>query len=225
MTNKQQNKLKMAEAVQQFFIDESSVFSTNIPLQECTTSFQKLVQQLQDYAVIQATDTTAHTEIKDINRDSLIKHLVVYANSASVYFSGKNSSLAKQLKISKSKLVRQTGVELKALSTNIYDILNENINLLDPQYLTSQDLNTLLEKINLFNAKAYDISIAKGDTQNATKLIKGNLKNIGIELEKIDQLMLKFTITNEDLYSRYRIARKTLDLGKNKVSKNTSPSN
>jgi len=124
MTNTQQNKLRMAEAVQLFFTTDSSAFSQNSPLQDLIANFSSLLESLQNNVRKQATDTTAHTDLKDVNRESLIKHIIVYSNAASVYFSDKNSVLAKQFKISKSKLLRQTGVELKAFCNNIYNALD-----------------------------------------------------------------------------------------------------
>ena len=226
MNNTQQNKLRMAEAVKLFFSTDSSAFSQNIPLEERITRFTSILNDLQNHVRIQATDTTAHTDLKDANRESLIKHIVVYSNAASVFFSDKNSVLAKQFKISKSKLLRQTGIELKAFCNNIYDALNSNLDVLNPQYVTPQNLLTLQEKINLFDAKTFDVSAAKGDVQNATEFIRQDLKNIAAELKKIDQLMLQYTLTDNELYNRYRIARKTADLGKSsKPNKDTPPAN
>ena len=224
MNNKQQNKLKMLEAVQEYFANENAAFSQNIPLQERINTFNTILLQLQNHASVQSTDTTAHTEIKDANRENLIKHIIVYSNAASVYFSDKNSALAKQFKVSKSKLLRQTGVELKAFCNSIYEALSTHAEVLNPQYVTSQDLLTLQEKINLFDAKTFDKTTAKGKTQNATEFIKKDLKSIGSEVEKIDQLMLQYTLTDEQLYNKYRIARKISDLGKGgKQNKDTPP--
>lgn len=82
---------------------------------------------------------------------------------------------------------------------------------------------TLQEKINLFDAKTFDVSTAKGDVQNATKSIRQDLKSIASELKKIDQLMLQYTLTDNELHSRYRIARKTANLGKSSNQNNSLP--
>jgi len=223
MNNTQQNKLRMAEAVQLFFTTDSSAFSQNSPLQDLIANFSSLLESLQNNVRKQATDTTAHTDLKDANRESLIKHIIVYSNAASVYFSDKNSVLAKQFKISKSKLLRQTGVELKAFCNNIYNALDTNIDVLNPQYVTPQNLVTLQEKINLFDAKTFDVSTAKGDVQNATESIRQDLKSIASELKKIDQLMLQYTLTDNELHNRYRIARKTANLGKSSKQNSSLP--
>jgi hypothetical protein len=223
MTTKQTNKLNMIKTVNAFFVQEQAKFSTNTPLKTRIATLASQTAQLEIHADAQVTDTTADTAIKNNTHTQMIEHTVVFANAAADYFSDKNSPLEKQLSISASKLKRLSGVEAKIYCTKLYNVINENIAVLNPNYVTTAEAASLLVKINLFDAKTYDANLKIDTTQNATDFVKQDFQNITKSLLGIDRLMKKYSLSNKELLGKYKISRKIMDLGSRKAETTMTP--
>jgi len=106
-----------------------------------------------------------------------------------------------------------SGVEAKIYCNKLYNVVNENITDLDPNYVTTSEAQEWFEAINNFDAKAYDAGVSKDTTQNATQDLEEGFKKLSLCLKKLDRLMKKYEILNHSFHGNYKISRKTSDLG------------
>lgn len=203
----------MAKTLKQFFSVEQAKYTGNNPLETRIAELDIIINNLNTLAAIQATDTTANTDLKTDARTAMISLTVAYANTAADYFDDKDSPLAKQLTINKSKINKMTGVEAKIYCNKVHSVVNENITDLDPGYVTASEMQEWLEAINNFDAKAYDAGVSKDTTQNATQDLEEEFKKLSLCLKKLDRLMKKYEILNRSFHGNYKISRKTSDLG------------
>lgn len=213
MTTKQSNRLTMAKILKQFFSAEQAKYSGNNPLTARISELNTIVNNLDALAEIQTTDTSANTGLKTDARALMINLTVAYANVAADYFDDKDSPLAKQLTTSKSKIKNMTGVEAKIYCQKLYQIVNENTQDLDPDYVTASEAQEWLTAINNFDAKAYDAGVNIDKTQNATKDLENEFKKLSVCLSKLDRLMKKYDILNKSFHGNYKLSRKISDLG------------
>lgn len=213
MTTKQSNRLSMAKTLKQFFSVEQGKYTGNNPLTVRISELNTIVDNLDVLAGIQTTDTTANTGLKTDARTKMISLTVAYANTAADYFDGQDSPLAKQLTTSKSKIKNMTGVEAKIYCQKLYNIVNENTVNLDPDYVTSAEVQDWLTAINNFDAKAYDAGVSIDTTQNATHDLQNEFKKFSVCLSKIDRLMKKYDVLNPSFHGNYKLSRKISDLG------------
>lgn len=203
----------MAKTLNQFFSDEQLKYKGNNPLITRIAELNTIVSNLEALAAIQTTDTTANTDLKANARGLMIDLTVAYANNAADYFDDKDSPLAKQLTTNKSKINKMTGVEAKIYCGKLYTIVTENTALLDPDYVTASEMQSWLTAINNFDAKAYDAGVKIDTTQNATRELELEFKNLSACLRKLDRIMKKYDILNRSFHSNYKISRKISDLG------------
>lgn len=213
MTTKQSNRLDMAKILKQFFSAEQAKYNGNTPLATRISEFNAIVGNLDALATAQITDTTANTGLKTDARLLMVNLTVAYANSAADYFDDKNSPLSKQLTTNKSKIKKMSGVEAKIYCSKLYTLVNDNIGILNPDYVTTSEAEQWLTAINNFDAKAYDAGLSKDVTQNATKFLEEEFKKLNACLGKLDRLMKKYDILNPSFHSNYKISRKISDLG------------
>ncbi len=213
MNTKQSNKLNMAKTLKQFYSVEQGKYAGNNPLTTRISELDTIVSNLDALAEIQATDTTANTNLKTDAGTLMINLTVAYANTAADYFDDKDSPLAKQLTISKSKIKNMTGVEAKIYCQKLYGIVKENTDDLDPDYVTASEAQDWQAAINNFDAKAYDAGVHIDTTQNATQDLEKEFKKLGTCLNKLDRLMKKYDVLNQSFYGNYKISRKTSNLG------------
>jgi len=143
----------------------------------------------------------------------MIDLTVAYANTAADYFDDKDSPLAKQLTTSKSKIKNMTGVEAKIYCQKLYNLVNENAENLNPDYVTTSEAQEWLTAINNFDGKAYDAGVSIDTTQNATQDLENEFKKLNVCLSKLDRLMKKYDVLNQSFHGNYKISRKTSDLG------------
>lgn len=213
MTTKQSNRLNMAKTLRQFFSAEQAKYAGNNPVTVRISELNTIVDHLDSLVAIQTTDTTANTGLKADARSLMINLTVAYANTAADYFDDKDSPLSKQLTTSKSKINGLTGVEAKIYCNRLYNVVNDHIGNLSPDYVTASETSQWLAAINNFDAKAYDAGVIIDTSQNATQDLKAEFKKLGTCLQKLDRLMKKYDILNPSLYGNYKISRKTSDLG------------
>lgn len=213
MTTKQSNRLNMAKTLKQFFSVENSKYSGNNPLTLRISELNTIISNLDALAEIQTTDTTANTGLKTDARTVMIDLTVAYANTAADYFDDKDSPLAKQLTTSKSKIKNMTGVEAKIYCQKLYNLVNDNTENLNPDYVTTSEAEEWLTAINNFDGKAYDAGVRIDTTQNATQDLNNEFKKLSICLSKLDRLMKKYDILNKSFHGNYKLSRKTSDLG------------
>jgi hypothetical protein len=213
MTTKQINKLTMNKTVNVFFEDEKDKLTANIPLQYKIVLYSAETALLEKHGDAQATNTKGKTAVKNHLHDTMIAQTIAYASPAAAYFADLNSPLESQLAVSKSELTKMAGAEVKILCNKIYEILRDHSAVLSPDYVTLAEINQLSNSVAQFDAKAYDAFLSKDNTQNASKLIQIAFKNITISLKSIDRLMKKYELTDNELYNKYRLARKIPNLG------------
>lgn len=106
-----------------------------------------------------------------------------------------------------------TGVESKIYCNKLYELVNDNISDLNPDYVTTAETQDWLNAINDFDAKAYDAGTSKDVVQQSTKELESEFKNLNRGLAYLDRLMKKYDILNPSFHSLYKISRKTSDLG------------
>lgn len=213
MTTKQSNRLNMAKTLRQFFSANQAKYAGNNPLTIRIAELNSIVENLDNLATVQTTDTTANTSLKTDAKTLMVGLTVAYANTAADYFDDKDSPLSKQLTTSKSKIKNMTGVEAKIYCNNLYTVVSNNIGNLDPNYVTASEASQWLTAINNFDAKAYDAGVSIDTTQNATQDLKIEFKKLETCLLKFDRLMKKYDILDSSFHGNYKISRKTSDLG------------
>ncbi|MEG1592724.1 hypothetical protein [Chryseobacterium sp.] len=213
MTTKQSNRLNMAKTLRQFFSADQAKYAGNNPLTIRIAELNTIVENLDNLATTQTTDTTANTNLKRDARRVMVNLTVAYANTAADYFDDKDSPLSKQLTTSKSKIKNMTGVEAKIYCNKLYTVVSNNIGNLDPNYVTASEASQWLTAINNFDAKAYDAGVSIDTTQNATQDLKIEFKKLETCLLKLDRLMKKYDILDSSFHGNYKISRKTSDIG------------
>lgn len=213
MTTKRSNRLNMAKTLRQFFSADQAKYAGNNPLTIRIAELNTIVENLDNLATVQTTDTTANTSLKTDARTLMVGLTVAYANTAADYFDDKDSPLSKQLTRSNSKIKNMTGVEAKIYCNNLYTVVSNNIGNLNPNYVTASEASQWLTAINNFDAKAYDAGVSIDTTQNATQDLKIEFKKLETCLLKLDRLMKKYDILDPSFHGNYKISRKTSDLG------------
>ncbi|AZA52398.1 hypothetical protein [Chryseobacterium sp. G0201] len=183
------------------------------PLKARISELNAIIANLEILADVQATDTTANTILKTDARSLMISLTVAYANTAADYFDYKDSPLAKQLTTNKSKIKNMTGVDAKIYCNKLYSIVYENISQLNPDYVTTAEVQEWLTSINNFDAKAYDSGISIDTTQNVTQNLQAEFKKLNLCLKNMDRLMKKYDILDKSFHNNYKISRKIPDLG------------
>jgi len=190
MTTKQSNRLNMAKTLRQFFSAELAKYEGNNPVTVRISELNTIVDHLDSLVAIQTIDTTANTGLKADARSLMINLTVAYANTAADYFDDKD-----------------------IYCNRLYNVVNDHIGNLNPDYVTASETSQWLAAINNFDAKAYDAGVSIDTSQNATQDLKAEFKKLGTCLQKLDRLMKKYDILNPSLYGNYKISRKTADLG------------
>lgn len=203
----------MAKTLRQFFSADQAKYAGNNPLTIRIAELNTIVENLDNLATTQTTDTTANTNLKRDARTLMVNLTVAYANTAADYFDDKDSPLSKQLTTSKSKIKNMTGVEAKIYCNKLYTVVSNNIGNLDPNYVTASEAGQWLIAINNFDAKAYDAGVSIDTTQNATQDLKIEFKKLETCLLKLDRLMKKYDILDPSFHGNYKISRKISDLG------------
>ncbi|MCD0480322.1 hypothetical protein LPB90_17940 [Chryseobacterium sp. LC2016-29] len=84
---------------------------------------------------------------------------------------------------------------------------------LDPDYVTTAEMQEWQNAITNFDAKAYDAGLSIDTTQNATRELDEEFKKLKQCIAKIDRLMKKYDILDLSFYGKFKISRKVSDLG------------
>ncbi|SKB90213.1 hypothetical protein [Chryseobacterium balustinum] len=213
MTTKQTNRLEMAKTLKQLFSVEQTAYAENNPLTARVAELNTLIGNIDGIAGIQNIDTTANTSLKTNAKARMINLTVAYANTAADFFDGKDSPLAKQLTASKSKIQRLSGIEAKIYCDKLYRLVAGNEVNLNPDYVTTVEMQEWQNAITNFDAKAYDAGLSIDTTQNATRELDEEFKKLKQCIAKIDRLMKKYDILDLSFYGKFKISRKISDLG------------
>lgn len=214
MNNQQNNDFTMGKAVNAFFLAHNGKVVLNIPLSDTATALKNKLKEIDEALQKQGEPTTGYTTDKKNAKSAMVSAASPLGNAASVYFKNKgDQATADKLHNAPTHLIRLGGNKCKGTCQDIYKILNDNIGVLDPNYVTAIEVGDLLTKINAYDSNSDEQSDAKKETPVATKALKVFFKKVEGILEDADNLMSKYESTDPVFFTEYKETRKVPDYG------------
>ncbi len=216
MTNNQNNDLNMLKAVRAFFKIpfNATKVAANAPLAIIVAALDAAITKLEKDGQKQGVDTKGYTVDKDSAKGKMVLTTAALGTAGSVYFAlqGENS-IAESLKVSAYKLGRLSGNEAKNACKEIYEILVDNKPVLDPDYVTSLEMQALSDLIDAYDADADAQTVAKNKPTVATGNLVTDFKTAMDKLHLADNLMGKYVLTDINFLEGYHESRKVLNIG------------
>jgi len=216
MTDLQINELTMMKPVRAFFAehDVATAIAGNTALLASLTVFNNKLTQLIELTGDQAQVTTGYTTDKHTTKADLITNTIALGNAASVYFILNNDDTnTEKVEVTKSMLKNLANNECKTRCQLVYETIDTNIGVLNPDYVTTAEKTALGLILTNFETKSDDQQLAKVSTKTATEELATAYTNTLDTLHLVDKLMGKYILTKPDLLNTYLQARKVFNLG------------
>jgi len=215
MKDIQENKLSMYLAVKLVCEKYNTTWAALPAFSDAFTEFRNKLKDLQKVVKKQTTNITGVAKDKVQEKEEMI--LKALQVTSAIYAFAKttgNDELASQVKFSPSQLRFTRDALLLEFCHHILDMANENAAEIVPYGIAAADITELESEINDFELIIAKTRETLGTRVDATKDITVRMKDIdGILKNRLDQLMLKYKITNSTFYAKYKNARMIIDLG------------
>jgi phosphate uptake regulator len=223
MTDNQENKLSMYEAVNTVMDKNSTIWTPLLVASDLSTKVKSIIVKIQDLRQVQALDTKGITVNKSVVREQLTTATLKLSNALAAYASlNNNYELLGEVNYTPSALNKSrdnilfdiaTIIQNKAklYETELADFLIKPEDITGQQTLIDQYIEAIPEKRVAVTASKTSTTDLKAQFREMDTLLKENL----------DRVILLFKSTNPDFVQQYFNARIIIDLGHRSTNNKT----
>ena len=215
MTDRQENKFTMYEAVTALLDANTAKTSSMTAFATTLTSFKDIITLISDKNIQKNTATAGKTALKNQQQQELIESALPIAGALYALGSATNDPRIQALgNIRKSTLQNLRDTELTDVITNIRTLANGYAPELVPYGVTGVAVTALDTKLS-----AYSSALGGKEAGFSTKLAAGVvLSNLfddadAILKDQLDRMMEMFAPTDQQFYLEYKSAREIKNLG------------
>jgi hypothetical protein len=217
MNKNQENWLSMSLSVKEFCAQLSAIFTLIPGFPALLTLLETTIKEIQDLAIIQMTEYKGKAALKKVLKQNLVglsmqlvRAMIAYAQVHELI------DLYNTVSYTESKLKKLSMVELKAVSTLIYEKADGLKDELDEYGITPEILAAQLTAINDYSREATAPRDAIIVRKNATMALKVCFKDGRQAIVKMDDLVDTIKEKNADAFNSYMNARIIVDYRKGK---------
>lgn len=201
MTNYQTAQLNMHHALSTFLDANLSVYSANTPMVQVITDYKTKAAAIDNLGNILATDKTSFSEQKQKLKINLSHTLSDICSLAKVGLTKSNLAVeAGQLELSQASYGKLADPDFLFLANANRKIINDNLTVLVPDYLSTTDIADLDAAINAFaNAKGTSDTVQKNSPAIRAEF-KNQLEVILTVIKQIRLLAKRYKKSNPVFY-------------------------
>lgn len=219
MTAKEENYLTMMIIVRNFHNTHLSTVSSLPKYLENSLILLDCIPKIQDLSEIQKAGKGGIVELKNSLREKIIVTVLDYSGKLTSFAKFTNNLvLAKEVKMSRSKLDRSTDLSLRDYAQLMYDRAETNIDALDTYEIDNSRQTIFNTDIKAYNDILGKPGMARIDSGDTTKQIKALIKMALAALENMDASIKIIEFTNPEFYASYHTARKIIKTGTRSIA-------
>ena len=215
MTDRQENKFTMYEAVTSLLDANTAKTSSMTAFATALTSFKDVIASISEKNIQKNTATAGKTTLKNQQQTELIESAVPIAGALYALGTASNDPRIQALgNIKKGYLQNLRDTELTDAVTNIKNLADSYAAPLAPYGVTALAISALDTKLN-----TYTTALGGKETGFSTKVAAGKVLSDlfddadGILKDQLDRMMEMFAPTDQQFYLEYKSAREIKDLG------------
>lgn len=209
MTSRESAATKMTYSFGTFLTTNVSVFANDIAMMTLKQSFDNAAAQITTLSnsIINGGD---YSQEKRNAKLAMAEQAANLSGYAEVCFLMNGKTLeASQLHISATDYSRRTDVDAASLGQAVYDVLSQNMNILAPDYVKTQELSDLQNLINTYISTHGTSLSAQQSSPVNTQAFKAALKQTMDIINSI-RLMARRYKTSNSLFYEQLVAESTL---------------
>lgn len=225
MTNHEENKLNMFNAVLAVMKEHETVVTEIPALAEATAQFQSEVTAIEETEMQYGQSTSGKTAEKNVAVEEVIVYLLpVRAALYALALKKKDEELKAVSSSTESFLKKLRDVELVKTADEILQAAQQRINDLAPYKITADKLTALKDKIDAVKSKGGKKDTGFSNKSALRKLLTEKFDSADeILSEHMDTMMELVRPDNTQFYNQYFSARVIKDLGAGRKITDTPP--
>lgn len=215
MTDRQENKFTMYEAVTSLLDANTAKTSSMTAFATALTSFKDVIASISEKNIQKTTATAGKTTLKNQQQQELIESALPIAGALYALGAATNDPRIQELgNIRKGALQNLRDTELNDVITNIKNLADGYAASLVPYGVTPVAITALDTKLT-----AYSTALGSKEASFSTKVAAGAVLSDLFEdadailKDQLDRMMEMFAPTDQQFYLEYKSAREIKDLG------------
>jgi|SRR6266496_147197 len=208
MTDKQENELSMAKAVQQVLQSNSAIVQSIPAFQAAATELDDRLNIINDAAQIQTKNITGNAEDKEqAGKEAIDAALAIIGPAKSFARVNENNSLYQALNYCLTDFRRNRDSALINTLTIIRDAVQANGVALEDYGITTSQINEFTALINTYSTLVTAPRTAITAKTVATKSIAASFKALKSIIKRLDGFVEAKKKAKPDFYNAYKSAR------------------
>ena len=199
----------MFKGFHQFLVDNAPIYATNIAFSNQKLKFDAAYNLVLVTVVNANADNSGYSTLKLTAKKAMAEEAALLCGLAYVCFEnlGKQE-LSAQMHITETEYAHASDAQAATLAQTVYNVMNDNIALLQPDYVTAAQLAVLQQLITTFQ-NTHGTAVAVHQTNPAdTAAFKSAIAQTDEALANLLILGKVYKATNPDFYTQLELASK-----------------